>query len=113
MDGAGFCTSTDLPPDSGVGRPTIARGFPEAGPYRYAILDRDSTFDDEVVNFLKATGLKPKGTGAQAPWQNRIAERWVGSCRREILHHVIALTNHIAAGDLRLRELLPRRSDSR
>ena len=26
-----------------------------------------------------------------APWQNGIAERWVGSCRREILDHVIAL----------------------
>ena len=27
----------------------------------------------------------------QAPWQNGLAERWVGSCRREILDHVIAL----------------------
>jgi len=44
-----------------------------------------------VVTFLKATGLKPKRTSVQAPWQNGIAERWVGSCRREILDHVIAL----------------------
>ncbi len=36
-------------------------------------------------------GLKPKQTRVQAPWQNGIAERWVGSCRREILNHVIAL----------------------
>jgi hypothetical protein len=27
----------------------------------------------------------------QAPWQNGLAERWVGSCCREILDHVIAL----------------------
>src|SRR5262249_14778377 len=27
----------------------------------------------------------------ESPWQNGIAERWVGSCRREILDHVIAL----------------------
>jgi hypothetical protein len=27
----------------------------------------------------------------QAPWQNGIAERWIGSCRREILDHAIAL----------------------
>jgi hypothetical protein len=25
----------------------------------------------------------------QAPWQNGTAERWIGSCRREILDHVI------------------------
>jgi hypothetical protein len=45
-------------------------------------------FDTEVIAFLKATGLKPKRTSVQAPWQNGIAERWVGSCRREILDHV-------------------------
>jgi transposase InsO family protein len=65
--------------------------FPEAGPYRYAVFDRDSTFHEAVVTFLKATGLKPKRTSVQAPWQNGIAERWVGSCRREIFDHVIAL----------------------
>ena len=41
--------------------------------------------------FLKATGLAPKQTSAQSPWQNGVAERWVGSCRREMLDHVIAL----------------------
>jgi transposase InsO family protein len=25
------------------------------------------------------------------PWQNGVAERWVASCRRELLDHVIAL----------------------
>ena len=40
---------------------------------------------------LKATGLKPKRTSVRAPWQNGIAERFVGSCRREVLDHVIAL----------------------
>jgi transposase InsO family protein len=55
------------------------------------ILDHDSKFDAEVITFLKATGLKPKQTSIQSPWQNGIAERWVGSCRREILDHVIAL----------------------
>ena len=69
----------------------LREAFPEAGPYRYAIFDRDSTFNSEVVTFLKATGLEPKRTSVQAPWQNGIAERWVGSCRREILDHVIAL----------------------
>ena len=69
----------------------LREAFPEAGPYRYVILDRDSKFDANVAVFLKATGLKPKRTSIQSPWQNGIAERWVGSCRREILDHVIAL----------------------
>ena len=69
----------------------LREAFPEAAPYRYVILDHDSKFDAEVITFLKATGLKPKRTSVQAPWQNGIAERWVGSCRREILDHVIAL----------------------
>jgi putative transposase len=69
----------------------LREAFPEAAPYRYVILDHDSKFDVDVIAFLKATGLKPKRTSVQAPWQNGIAERWVGSCRREILDHVIAL----------------------
>jgi transposase InsO family protein len=69
----------------------LREAFPDAAPYRYAIFDRDSIFDADVVAFLKATGLKPKRTSVQAPWQNGTAERWIGSCRREILDHVIAL----------------------
>src|SRR5882762_9541327 len=69
----------------------LREAFPEAGPYRYVILDRDAKFDATVITFLKATGLKPKRTSIQSPWQNGIAERWIGSCRREILDHVIAL----------------------
>jgi len=69
----------------------LREAFPEAGRYRYAILDHDSKFDADVIAFLQATGLSPKRTSVQAPWQNGTAERWVGSCRREILDHVIAL----------------------
>jgi len=47
--------------------------------------------DASVIRFLRATGLEPKRTSVQAPWQNGTAERWVGSCRREILDHVLAL----------------------
>src|SRR5215831_5371472 len=69
----------------------LREAFPEAGRYRYAIFDRDSRHDADVIGFWKATGLKAKRTSVQAPWQNGVAERWVGSCRREILDHVIPL----------------------
>ena len=55
------------------------------------ILDRDRKFDQEVLGFLAAAGLEVKRTSVQSPWQNGLAERWIGSCRREILDHVIAL----------------------
>lgn len=70
--------------------------FPEAGPYRYIILDHDSKVDADVIEFLKGTGLKAKRTSVQEPWQNGLAERWIGSCRRELLDHVIPLNeNHL------------------
>jgi hypothetical protein len=69
----------------------LREAFPEAGPYRYVIFDRDSKFDGDVIAFLKATGLQPRQTSIQSPWQNGIAERWIGGCRREILDHIIAL----------------------
>jgi hypothetical protein len=51
--------------------------FPEAAPYRYAILDHDAIFNVDVIAFLKGTVLKPKRTSIQAPWQNGTAERWM------------------------------------
>jgi len=45
----------------------LREAFPEAGPYRYVILDRDSKFDTDVITFLKATGLEPKRTSVQSP----------------------------------------------
>jgi transposase InsO family protein len=65
--------------------------FPEADPYRYVILDRDTKFDAEVVAFLKSTGFEPKRTSIASPWQNGVVERWVGSCRRQLLDHVVPL----------------------
>ena len=80
-------------------------------PYRYVILDHDTKFNGEVIAFLKSTGLKPKRTSVQAPWQNGLAERWVGSARREILDHVIALNE----GHLRrlLREYIAYHQEDR
>lgn len=44
----------------------LREAFPEAGRCRYAILDRDSKFDADVLVFLKATGLKPRRASFQA-----------------------------------------------
>jgi len=58
---------------------------------RYILFDRDAKFGSDVWEFLKASGIKPIRTSVRSPWQNGIAERWIGSVRREVLDHVIPL----------------------
>jgi putative transposase len=36
-------------------------------------------------------GSEPSRTAFRCPWQNGVAERWVGSCPRDLLGHVIIL----------------------
>jgi len=45
----------------------------------------------EVIAAVKATRIIFKRTSFRSPWQNGIAERWVGSCRRDLLDHTVAL----------------------
>jgi hypothetical protein len=65
--------------------------FLEPCPYRYVIFDRDAKFSTDVTDLLISSGIKPKRIGYRCPWQNAISERWIGSCRREILDHVFIL----------------------
>ncbi|MGA3317598.1 MAG: integrase core domain-containing protein, partial [Candidatus Korobacteraceae bacterium] len=53
--------------------------------------DRDTKFSADVVSTVKAIGSQPVRTAFRSPWQNGIAERWVGSVRRDLLDHVIVL----------------------
>ncbi len=69
----------------------LREAFPEPCPYRYAVLDRDAKFCKDVADLLVSSGIKPKRTSFRSPWQNGIAERWIGSCRQELVDHVIVL----------------------
>ncbi len=55
------------------------------------MLDRDSIFAAEVAQTLRAMQICVLRTNFRSPWQNGVAERWVGTCRRELLDHVIVL----------------------
>ena len=65
----------------------------EASPFetapRHRIFDRDAIFGAAVIAFVKAIGTKPSRTAFRSLWQNPIAERWIGSCGRELFDHVI------------------------
>jgi transposase InsO family protein len=60
-------------------------------PHRFLIFDRDSKFSADVVSTVKAIGPQPIRTAFRSPGQNGIAERWIGSVRRDLLNHVIVL----------------------
>src|ERR1039457_7044087 len=60
-------------------------------PQRFLIFDRDAKFSADVVATVKAMGSQPIRTAFRSPWQNGIAERWVGSVHRDLLDHVIVL----------------------
>jgi len=56
---------------------------------KYMVHDRDSIFCKTVINALESLGIQSKRTDYRCPWQNGIAERWVGNCKRELMDHVI------------------------
>jgi hypothetical protein len=69
----------------------MREAWPYASAHRFLILDRDSKFSGDVVSAAQDLGSKPVRTAFRSPWQNGVAERWVGSCRRDLLDHVIIL----------------------
>jgi len=73
----------------------VSQQLREAFPYdsapRWLIFDRGCNFNRDVVETIKSFGIEPKQTNFQSPWQNGVAERFVGNCRRDLLDHVIVL----------------------
>jgi putative transposase len=74
----------------------LREAFPEESAPRFLIYDNDSIFSERVTESIKNLGIEPQRTALRSPWQNGIAERCVGSARRELLDHVIVMNeNHL------------------
>ena len=69
----------------------LREAFPYDSAPRYLVFDRGTNFNGEVIDTIKSFGIQPQRTSFQSPWQNGVAERFVGSCRRELLDDVIVL----------------------
>src|SRR5262249_45229722 len=86
----------------------VARQITEAFPWnetpRYLIRDRDRVYGTAVIHRLGAMGIRDKPIAPSSPWQNGVAERLIGSIRRECVDHVIVL------GEGHLRQLLAKYS---
>src|SRR5258705_4660950 len=78
-------------PTSGWIIQQLREAFPFEASHKYLIFDRDQKFGFEVIAAAKATRIISKRTSFRSPWQNGIADRWVGSCRRDLLDHTVAL----------------------
>lgn len=70
----------------------LREAFPEDRAAKYLVLDRDGKFSGDVARMLECLGSKLIRTAYRSPWQNGVAERWVGTCRRELLDHVIVVS---------------------
>ena len=73
----------------------IVQQLREAFPYepviKFLILDHDAKYGREVPAAIRSMDIAAVRTAVGCPWQNGVAERWVGSCRRELLDHVLAI----------------------
>ncbi len=81
-----------------TGHPTaawITQQLRETFPYdqapHYLILDRDAKYGHEIPSANQRMGIKPKQITARSPWQNGVAERFLGTARGDPLDHVIVL----------------------
>jgi putative transposase len=90
----------------------LREAFPFNTEPRYLIHDRDSTFSPAVIETAKMLSVKSVRTSFRSPWQNGVGERFVGSCRCDLLDHVIVLNErHPKRLMNEYVALLPRRPD--
>jgi transposase InsO family protein len=59
---------------------------------RYLFRDNDGIYGHGVALFLKSCGIREVRTAIRSPWQSPYIERFIGTLRRELLNHVIVLS---------------------
>jgi putative transposase len=69
----------------------LREAFPFGMAPRFLIFDRDGKYGVEVPAAVRSLKINPVRTSFESPWQNGVAERWVESCRQDLLDHIIAV----------------------
>src|ERR1700757_3882869 len=69
----------------------LREAFPFQSAHRFLIFDRDTRYGREVPIAVRSLQMDPLRTSFESPWQNGVAERWVESCRRDLLDHIIPI----------------------
>src|SRR5882762_2396508 len=69
----------------------LREAFPFESAPQFPIFDRDGKYGAEVPAVVRSLKIRPARTSFESPWQNGVAERWVESCRRDLLDRIIAV----------------------
>jgi putative transposase len=72
-------------------RNLLASVSEQTGAWKFLIRDRDSTFTRVFDDVWRSTGAEVICTPVRAPNANAIAERWVGTVRRECLDQLLVV----------------------
>ena len=56
---------------------------------KFVLHDRDASFTQAFDAVFQAAGIRVIRSAVQAPRMNSITERWIGSCRRELLDRTL------------------------
>jgi hypothetical protein len=76
------------------GRQGIYSKEPPESASRFLIFDRDGKYGSEVPAAVRSLKITSVRTSFESPWQNSVSERWVESCRHDLLNHIIAVNEH-------------------
>jgi transposase InsO family protein len=70
----------------------MIEAFPWRSPPPYLLRDRDTIYGHDFRRCVANMGFKEIVTSHRSPWQNPYVERLIGSIRRELIAHVIVLS---------------------
>ena len=74
----------------------VIKQLREATPFgrqpRYLFRDNDGIYSQGVRRFLDSCNIEEVRTTYRSPWQNPYIERFFGTLRRELLDHIIVLS---------------------
>jgi putative transposase len=76
----------------------LREAFPGDTAIKFMIHDNDSIFSNRVGEVIARYGIEPGTTAFRSPWQNGLAERWVGTVKRDLLDHVIVIDERSLQG---------------
>ena len=78
----------------------ITEAFPWTSAPAYLVRDNDRAYGHAFTSRVRAMGIRDRPISPGSPWQNGIAERFIGTLRRECLDHMTI------CGEAHLRRIL-------
>ena len=78
----------------------ITEAFPWASAPAYLVRDNDRAYGNVFTSRVRAMGIRDRPISSESPWQNGIAERLIGTLRRECLDRMLIF------GEAHLRRVL-------